>query len=149
MSDKLLAVNIVSQEGSVYEADAKMVSLRGSEGEMGITYGHTQLISTLPPGVIRIEKITDNQRDTLYISGGILEVQPCQVTILSDVMERANNIDEISANKARKKAKEVLQQAEGKVDVEEARQMLMEAEARLKAIKILKGINSYHNDSEE
>ena len=68
-----------------------MVSLRGSEGEMGITYGHTQLISTLPPGVIRIEKITDNQRDTLYISGGILEVQPCRVTILSDVMERANN----------------------------------------------------------
>ncbi|WP_119329488.1 F0F1 ATP synthase subunit epsilon [Cysteiniphilum halobium] len=147
MSDKLLKVNVVSQEGSVYEAQAKMVSLRGTEGEMGIAFGHTQLLSTLPPGVVRIER-ENNEKDTLYISGGILEVQPHQVIILSDVMERAKDLNEAAAEKARQQAEEALKKARDsdKVEVEEARQMLAEAEARLKALKILKGVNAYYND---
>ncbi|WP_116963604.1 F0F1 ATP synthase subunit epsilon [Fastidiosibacter lacustris] len=149
MNNKLIHVNVVSQEGSVYKAEAKMVSLRGSEGEMGIAYGHTQLLSTLPPGVVRIEREND-ERDTLYISGGVLEVQPHQVIILADVMERAKDLNEAAAEKARQQAQEVLNKAKDmdKLEVEEARQMLAEAEARLKALKILKGVNAYYNDSD-
>ncbi len=150
MSDKLLKVNVVSQEGSVYEAHARMVSLRGTEGEMGIAYGHTQLLSTLPPGVVRIER-DNSESDTLYISGGVLEVQPHQVIILSDVMERAKDLNEAAAEKARQQAQEALDKAKDsdKIEVEEARQMLAEAEARLKALKILKGVNAYHSDSDK
>lgn len=148
MTDKLLQVNIVSQEGSVYKEKARMISLRGDEGEMGIAYGHTQLLSTFPPGVVRIER-ENNERDTLYVSGGVLEVQPHQVIILSDVMERAKDLNEAAAEKARLHAKEALKKVKdsNKFEVEEARQMLTEAEARLKALKILKGINAYYNDS--
>ncbi|MFZ9035220.1 MAG: F0F1 ATP synthase subunit epsilon [Francisellaceae bacterium] len=149
MSEKLLKVNVVSHEGSVYEAEAKMVSLRGSDGEMGIAYGHTQLLSTVPPGVVRIER--EGETDTLYISGGVVEVQPHGVIILADVMERAKDLNEAAAEKARQNAKQVLEKGKdmSKVDVEEARQMLAEAEARLKALKILKGVNAYYGDSDK
>lgn len=150
MSDKLLKVNVISQEGSVYEAHAKIVSLRGSEGEMGISFGHTQLLSTLPPGVVRIE-CENGKKDTLYISGGVLEVQPHQVIVLTDVMERAKDLNEAATERARQQAEKSLKKAHNidKVEVKEARQMLAEAEMRLKAIKVLKGINSYYNDSDK
>ncbi|WP_119342878.1 F0F1 ATP synthase subunit epsilon [Facilibium subflavum] len=149
MSDKLITVDIVSQEGSVYNAKAKIVNLRGSEGEMGISYGHTQLISTMPAGVVRIER--EDAEDTLYVSGGIVEVQPHQVIILADVMERAKDLNQAAAEKAKEKAQKALEEAKGenKVDVEEARKMLAEAEARLKALKILKGVNAYYPSSDE
>ncbi|MBK2125698.1 F0F1 ATP synthase subunit epsilon [Fangia hongkongensis] len=148
MSDKLIKVDVVSQKGSIYSADAKMVNLRGDEGEMGISYGHTQLLSTLPAGVVRIER--EGEQDTLFVSGGIVEVQPHQVIILADVMERAKDLNEAAAEKARQQAEEALNKAKGesKVDAEEARRMLSEAEARLKALKILKGVNAYYSDSD-
>ena len=147
MSNKLIHVDVVSQEGSVYKADAKMVSLRGTDGEMGISYGHSQLLSTMPPGVIRIER-EDGEQDTLYSSGGVVEVQPSHVIILSDVMERAKDLNEAEAQKAREQAQEAMLKAQDldKVELEDARNMLAEAEARLKALKVLKGVNAYYND---
>ena len=144
MSEKLITVDVVSRKGSVYNAKAKMVSLRGVDGEMGISYGHTQLLSTMPPGVVRIAH--DNTEDTLYISGGIVEVQPDHVIILADVMEQAKDLNEAAAEKAKIKAQETIEKAKNmdKVDVEEAKTMLAEAEARLKALKILKGVNAYY-----
>lgn len=149
MSDKLISVDVVSQKGAIYNAKAKMVGLRGSEGEMGISYGHTQLLSTLPAGVVRVER--EGECDTLYISGGIVEVQPEQVIILADVMERAKDLNQAAAEKARQKAKTALDKAKGqsKVNVDEARKMLAEAEARLKALKILKGVNAYYGDNND
>lgn len=138
---KLLTVNIVSQEGSVYNKSAEMVILRSIEGEMGISPGHTQLLCILPPGAVRVE-VKKNKRNTFYISGGILEIQPYRVTVLSDSMERAENLDQAFAEKLRERAKASLKQFHGnnfdKVKLEKAQQILAESEARLKALKILK-----------
>ena len=149
MSEKLITVDVVSQKGSVYNAKAKMVNLRGEDGEMGISYGHSQLLSTMPPGVIRIEQETTE--DTLYISGGIVEVQPDQVIILADVMEQAKDLNEAAAENAKLKAESAVEKAKNmsKVDVEEAKKMLAEAEARLKALKILKGVNAYYTHTDK
>lgn len=139
MSDKLITVDVVSQEGSVFKNKARMVSLRGSEGEMGISYGHTQLLSTMPAGVVSITK-EDGSLETLFVSGGVVEVQPNQVIILADVMERAQDMSKAAAEEAKAKAEAALKSSETKVDLEEARQMLAEAEARLKTLNSSRGL---------
>ena len=119
--------------------EADMVSLRGSAGEMGIAYGHTELLSTMPPGVVNIKK--DGHVDVLYVSGGIIEVTPTRVTIMVDEMERAENLHQAEAEKAKARAQEALKAKDAsKLDLDEAHKRLLEADARLKALNSSKGI---------
>ncbi|OEZ32975.1 ATP synthase F0F1 subunit epsilon [Francisella endosymbiont of Amblyomma maculatum] len=139
MTKKYLKVDIVSPLGSVFKGEADMVSLRGSAGEMGIAYGHTELLSTLPAGVVNVGK--DQHTDVLYVSGGIVEVTPTRVTIMVDDMERAENLNQAEAEKARARAKEVLKNPDAsKLDIEAANKRLKEADARLKALNSSKGL---------
>ncbi|MDE4944717.1 F0F1 ATP synthase subunit epsilon, partial [Francisella tularensis subsp. holarctica] len=68
MTKKYLKVDVFSPLGSVFKGEADMVSLRGSAGEMVIVYGHTELLSTLPAGVVNVRK--GQNTDVLYVSGG-------------------------------------------------------------------------------
>ena len=139
MTKNYLKVNVVSPRGSVYTGESDMVSLRGSAGEMGIAYGHTELLSTLPAGVINIKK--DDQCDVLYVSGGIIEVTPTCVTVMVDEMERAENLNQAEAEKAKARAQEALKSKDAsKLDLDEANKRLQEADARLKALNSSKGI---------
>lgn len=139
MSKKCLEVDVVSPQGSVYKGQADFVSLRGVAGELGIAYGHTELLSTLPAGVVNIKK--DENVEVLYISGGILEVRPDAVRIMVDEMERAENLSQAEAEKAKAKAKEALAKPDAsKLDIQEAEKSLKEADARLKALNSSKGI---------
>lgn len=97
MSKNYLKVDVVSPLGSVFTGEADMVSLRGSAGEMGIAYGHTELLSTMPAGVVNIRK--DESTEVLYVSGGIIEVTPKRVTIMVDDMEKAENLNQAEAEK--------------------------------------------------
>ena len=139
MTKNYLKVNVVSPRGSVYTGEADMVSLRGSAGEMGIAYGHTELLSTLPAGVINIKK--DDHCDVLYVSGGIIEVTPTCVTVMVDEMERAENLSQAEAEKAKERAQEALKSKDAsKLDLDQANKRLHEADARLKALNSSKGI---------
>ncbi|GAB4222941.1 MAG: F0F1 ATP synthase subunit epsilon [Francisella sp.] len=139
MTKKYFKVDVVSPTGSVFKGEAEMVSLRGSAGEMGITYGHTELLSTLPPGVVNIKK--DGNIDVLYISGGILEVTPTLVTIMVDDMERAEDISYEEAEKAKERAQAILNDSSAsKLDIDEAHKRLKEADARLQALNSSRGL---------
>ena len=139
MSKNYLKVDVVSPLGSVFAGEADMVSLRGSAGEMGIAYGHTELLSTMPAGVVNIKK--DETIEVLYVSGGIIEVTPTRVTIMVDEMERAENLNQAEAEKAKARAKEVLKKSDAsKLDLDSAHKTLQEADARLKALNSSKGI---------
>lgn len=139
MSKNYLKVDVVSPLGSVFTGQADMVSLRGSAGEMGIAYGHTELLSTMPAGVVNIKK--DENVDVLYVSGGIIEVTPTRVTIIVDEMERAENLNQAEAEKAKARAEEALKHPDAsQLDIEAARQRLQEADARLKALNSSKGL---------
>ncbi|ASG68809.1 ATP synthase epsilon chain [Francisella halioticida] len=139
MIKNYLQVNVVSPLGSVFKGEADIVSLRGSAGEMGIAYGHTELLSTMPAGVINIRK--DEHTDVLYVSGGILEVTPTRVTIMVDDMERAENLNQAEAEKAKARAQEALKNPDAsKLDIEAADKRLKEADARLKALNSSKGL---------
>jgi F-type H+-transporting ATPase subunit epsilon len=139
MSKNYLKVDVVSPLGSVFTGEADMVSLRGSAGEMGIAYGHTELLSTLPAGVVSIKK--DETTEVLYVSGGIIEVTPTRVTIMVDDMEKAENLNKAEAEKAKARAEEALNKSDAsKLDIDEAHKRLEEADARLKALNSSKGI---------
>ena len=139
MSKNYLKVDVVSPLGSVFTGEADMVSLRGSSGEMGVAYGHTELLSTMPAGVVSIKK--DETTEVLYVSGGLIEVTPTRVTIMVDDMEKAENLNKAEAEKAKARAEEALNKSDAsKLDIDEAHKRLEEADARLKALNSSKGI---------
>lgn len=97
---------IVSQDRKVFEGDADIVVLPGSEGEMGILPNHSALLTTLKFGII---KIRSKEHEELFtVAGGIAEIQPEIVTILADAAENVEEIDIARAEAARKRAEEYL-----------------------------------------
>jgi F-type H+-transporting ATPase subunit epsilon len=102
-------VEITSQDRSVFSGEADIVVVPGSLGEMGILPNHSPLLSTLKFGLV---KVRYKGEETIFtVAGGIVEVQPDQVTILADSAENVEEIDISRAEAARKKAEESLQKA--------------------------------------
>lgn len=134
---KSLHVDIVSAEDSIYSGTASMVSARAELGEVGITPGHTPMLTQLAPGDVRV--VHDNgEEEIVYISGGMLEVQPDIVTILSDTAIRAQDIDEAAALEAKRKAEERISAQKDEYDFARARAELAEAAAQLRAVQRLR-----------
>ena len=105
-----IRVDVVSAEESIFSGDAKFVALPGESGELGILPGHIPLITRIKPGAVRIEK-ADGGEEFVFVAGGILEVQPNRVTVLSDTAIRGADLDEAKAAEARKQAEEALKNA--------------------------------------
>jgi F-type H+-transporting ATPase subunit epsilon len=139
MAEKLIKIYVISPEGAIYEGSAKLVVLRGAEGELGISAGHAQLLTSIAPGPLRMV-LEDDKEDILFVAGGILEVQPDQIIVLADVVERPMDVNESAAQEAKQKAEALLKDASlDKISINEAQLMLAEAEARLKVLALLKG----------
>jgi F-type H+-transporting ATPase subunit epsilon len=113
----------------------EMVIVSGVEGELGISYGHAQLLTALKPGPVRIIK-SGGEEEVLFVSGGFAEVQPGMVTILADIAER--EIDEEAAQKAREEAEHALHKAPSEIDYVRVSAQLAEAEARLRTLKAIR-----------
>ncbi|MCK7598043.1 F0F1 ATP synthase subunit epsilon [Microbulbifer sp. CAU 1566] len=127
--------DIVSAEESLFSGLVKMVIVSGVEGELGISYGHAQLLTALKPGPVRI--IKDNgDEEVLFLSGGYAEIQPNMVTILADIAER--EIDEEAAKKAREEAEHALRSAPADIDYARISAQLAEAEARLRTMQAIR-----------
>ena len=133
-----IKVDIVSAEGEIHSGDATMVFAPASMGEVGIAPRHAPLLTTLRPGEVRVED-TDGNEETIYITGGMLEVQPNQVTILADTALRGDQLDAAAALKAQRHAEEALRGASTETDVARAQAELAEAQARYRAAEKLKG----------
>ena len=88
-------VDIVSAESEIFSGKAEMVFAPAVLGEVGIAPGHTPLLTQLGPGEVRLQ-FEDGSEEGFYVSGGVLEVQPKVVTILSDTAERAEDLDEVA-----------------------------------------------------
>ena len=133
-----IRVDIVSAEGAIWAGDANLVIAPARMGEIGIAPRHAPLMTTLKPGDLRIQR--DSQQELFfYVTGGILEVQPQQVTVLADTVLRADQLDEAAADEARKAAEEALKGASSKEDLAHAQMQLVEAAARYRAAQRLKG----------
>ncbi len=96
---------IVSQDRMVYQGDADMVILPGTEGEMGILPNHAPLLTTLKFGIVKVR--SKGQEDIFTVAGGVAEIQPEIITILADAAENVQEIDVARAEAARKRAEEI------------------------------------------
>jgi F-type H+-transporting ATPase subunit epsilon len=127
-------VDVVSAEENIFSGEAKFVALPGESGELGILPGHVPLISRVKPGSVRID-LSDGGQELIFVAGGILEVQPHKVTVLSDTAIRGADLDEARANEARKQAEEALRNAKGEVEVAAAQAELAVMAAQLAALR--------------
>jgi F-type H+-transporting ATPase subunit epsilon len=130
-------VNIVSAEKELYSGTAEIVVAPASQGEVGIHPRHTQMLTTLKPGEVRITK-QGGDEESIYVSGGILEVQPHVVTILSDTAVRGADLDEAAALEAMERAKQALADKTGDMEEAEALRTIAETAAQLKLIQKLR-----------
>ncbi|MFM7697761.1 MAG: F0F1 ATP synthase subunit epsilon [Limnohabitans sp.] len=131
---KTMQVDVVSAEELIYSGLATFVALPGEVGELGIYPRHTPLISRIRAGSVRIHK-PDGDEEFVFVAGGILEVQPDSVTVLSDTAVRGKDLDEERANAAKKAAEEHLKNAKSSVDIAAAQSELAIFAAQLSALR--------------
>ena len=130
-------VDIVSAEREIFSGLAEMVFAPAVLGEVGIAPGHTPMLTRLGPGEVRI-KLNEGKEQAFYVSGGILEVQPKVVTILSDTAARAEDLDEAAVLKAKEEAERALSDSSAAIDYAKARAEFAETVAQLQTIERLR-----------
>ena len=129
-----LHVEVVTAERELYNGEANLVSVPGSEGRMGILPRHAALLATLAPGELRIE--LNGAEEPLFVSGGFIEVSNNTVTVLADTAERAEEIDEARAEEARRRAQEHLQDVQSESDRAELQAALERAISRIRVAEL-------------
>ena len=132
-----IRVDIVSAEGEIFSCSANLVCAPSVDGEIGIAPGHSPLIARLRAGDVRVQSEGQEER-VIFISGGMVEVQPDVVTVLADTAERAEHIDLERAEAACRSAEIALAGAKGDFETARAQAELAEALARLKAVEDLR-----------
>jgi len=136
MPDKI-KLDIVSAEEEIFSQEVEMIYAPAEMGEVGISPKHAPLITKLKPGDVRAQ-INKDEMKTFYVSGGILEIQPNEVTILSDTALREDDLDEERALEAEKLAQEAMKNSSNEVDATKAKSELLQAAAQLRLIKKLR-----------
>jgi len=126
-------VDIVSAEAEIFSGPATMVFAPGAMGELGIAPRHSQLLTRLVPGEVRVQN-QQGEEQSFYISGGMLEVQPHVVTVLSDTALRATDLDEAAALEAKEHAEKVMAENQSEIDYAKAQAELAEAVAQLRTL---------------
>jgi F-type H+-transporting ATPase subunit epsilon len=135
---KTLHVDIVSAEQAIFSGEATMVIAPGEAGELGILPEHTPLLTRVKPGTVRLQMPDGAEEEVIYVSGGIMEVQPDGVTILADTSVRAHDLDEAKAMEAKRLAEEAIANRSGMMEIAKAQAELAEAAAQLSAIRKLR-----------
>ena len=127
-------LDIVSAESEIFSGRAESVVAPAIMGEVGIHARHTPMLTPLKPGEVKITK-QGGEEEFIYVSGGMMEVQPSVVTILSDTAVRAQDLDEAAALEAKQKAEDAISNREGDMEIAEAQSKLLEAVAQLQMIE--------------
>ncbi len=126
-------LNIVTHCEQVFTGKVVQLTVRGTEGDIGVHRGHAPLLTAILPSMLTMVK-KSGEKQYLYVAGGIMEVQPKGVNILADVVIRAEDIDQQEAEKARDHARAMLETSDLsdtlKIELE-----LMQAIAKLRVIK--------------
>lgn len=132
-----LQCNVVSAKETIYSGEISMLIATGVEGEVGILPGHIPFITLLKPGTMQI-KTSNGNDEMVYVSGGVLEVQPHLVTVLADTAVRAHDLDEAKILEARRHAEQTLQNQKADIDTSPALAALAESLAQLQTLKKFK-----------
>lgn len=135
---KTYHLDVVSAEQQLYSGPVQRIQVTGSEGELGIYPDHSPLLTAIKPGMVRIVK-PDGAEEFIYVSGGIVEVQPETVTVLADTAIRGTDLDEARAEESKRKAEAHMRDnAHNDKDYAQASAQLARAMAKLRVIELTK-----------
>ena len=129
--------DIVSAHEMVFSGNALMVIATGITGELGIAPGHAPLMTTLKPGPVRV-LLPDGEENIFFAAGGVLEVMPHLVNVLTDSAIRATDLDEAVAKLAREEAERALADRSSAMEFTEAQAKLARALVQLQAMERLR-----------
>ena len=135
--EQIMQLDIVSAQAPIFEGKVQQLEVTGELGEMGIFPGHTALLTRLKPGQLKAV-LENGQEVVFYLSGGMLEIQPKVVTVLSDTAIRADDLDEAQATAAKERAENALKSKKENIEYAKAMVELAEAMAQLRAISTLR-----------
>jgi F-type H+-transporting ATPase subunit epsilon len=131
-------IDVVSAEASIFSGEAEFVVAPAGAGEVGIYPNHAPMITTIKPGALRIKQPDVKEETLIFISGGMLEVQPGMITVLADTAIRGADLDEAKANAAKEAAMEAMKNRTSDMDYAKAQAELSEAVAQIQAIERLR-----------
>ena len=134
---KTFHVDIVSAEQAIFSGEATMLVAPGEAGELGILPEHAPLLTRVKPGTVRVIQ-AGGEEEIIYVSGGMMEVQPDRLTVLADTSVRAHDLDEAKAIEAERLAREAISNRTGLMEIAKAQAELAEAVAQLAAIRKLR-----------
>lgn len=132
-------VDVVSAESLLYTGAATSVVIPGERGELEVYPRHAPLVTKLKPGSVRVKR-EGGEEELIYVNGGLVEVQPDVVTIMSDSGIRGKDLDEAKALEAKRAAEEAMKNKTGAMEIAQAQAELAEAVAQLAAIQKLRKI---------
>lgn len=130
-----IKVDVVSAEESIFSGEAEFVALPGKSGELGILPGHVPLITLIQPGFVRMRISGQTEPEEVFVAGGVLEVQPNQVTVLADTAIRTKDLDEAKAQQALEAARESRSKATGELEIAKLEAEMASLAAQIVAIK--------------
>ena len=139
MAAMTVHLDVVSAEEKIFSGRVEHLQVTGSEGDLGVKPGHAPLLTPIKPGMVKIVK-QHGKEEVIYLSGGILEVQPGNVTVLADTAIRAKDLDESKAKEAMRSAKEKISNPSGEMDYAMAATELARAIAQLRVIDMARKI---------
>jgi F-type H+-transporting ATPase subunit epsilon len=131
-------IDVVSAEESIFSGLAEFVAAPAEMGEVGIYPQHAPLITRIKPGALRVKVPNESEETLIFVSGGILEVQPGVITVLADTAIRGHDLDEASVLEAKRLAEEAMRDKSSEMDYAKAQSELIEAAAQLRAIQKLR-----------
>jgi F-type H+-transporting ATPase subunit epsilon len=131
-------VDVVSAERSIFSGLVEFIIAPAAMGEVGIYPRHAPLITRIKAGSVRLKLPDRDEEELIYVSGGLLEVQPMVVTILADTAVRGRDLDEVKAQEAKQRAEEAMRDRSASIDYAQAQAELAEAVAQLHAIQRLR-----------
>lgn len=133
-----IKVDVVSAEEHIFSGEAELVSLPGTSGELGIMPGHLPLITLIRPGFVRVHVPGEQEPEQIFVAGGVLEVQPEQVTVLSDTAVRSKDLDEARAKEALAAAEAARASATGSIEITRIEAEIAALAAELAVIRKLR-----------
>ncbi|WP_298444617.1 F0F1 ATP synthase subunit epsilon [uncultured Ferrimonas sp.] len=129
-------LDVVSAHEKMFSGLVEKIQITGQMGELGIYPGHMPLLTAIKPGMVRLVK-QHGEEEVIYLSGGILEVQPDYLTVMADVAVRAEDIDAEAAKAAKQAAEEQLASSASDIDHDKAVVELEKALAQLRVIELI------------
>ncbi|CAL4317622.1 ATP synthase F1 subunit epsilon [Buchnera aphidicola] len=130
-------LNVVSFETNIFSGLVKKIQITGSEGELGIYPGHTPLLTFIKQSGYICFLNNLGKKEYVYISGGILEVQPFEVTVLADIAIRAMDLDKNFILEEKRKYEELIKKSDESTDKKNIMQKLKVILAKLHIIQIM------------